>query len=57
MAGWLMTFRKPFFDQFGPAGAAALDDTVDLLRTSLCDSEGRWIAAYVRLRVEAVRLG
>jgi SAM-dependent methyltransferase len=57
MAGWLMTFRKPFFDQFGPAGAAALDDTVDLLRPSLCDSEGRWIADYVRLRVEAARLG
>lgn len=55
MAGWLVTFRKPFFEQFGAESATALDDAVALLRPSLRDSAGGWIADYVRLRVEAVR--
>jgi hypothetical protein len=50
-----MTFRKPFFEQFGAESAAALNDAVELLRPSLRDSAGGWIADYVRLRVEAVR--
>lgn len=57
MAGWLMTFRKPFFDQFAPDSAAAVDEAVDLLRPSLCHGEGTWVADYVRLRVEAVLRG
>lgn len=52
--GWLMLFRKPFFAQFGDAAQEALDETVALLRPSLCDAEGNWTADYVRLRVEAV---
>jgi len=52
--GWLMLFRKPFFAQFGDAAQQALDETVALLRPSLCDAEGNWTADYVRLRVEAV---
>jgi len=52
--GWLATFRKPFFDQFDEKRReAALAHAVDLLRPSLCDSEGRWWADYVRLRVAA----
>ena len=50
---WLMTFRGPFFEQFGSATEAALDDTVGLLRSQLCDGSGNWTADYVRLRVEA----
>jgi SAM-dependent methyltransferase len=52
--GWLMTFRKPFFDRFdGAKREAALDYAVDLLRPSLCDNAGAWTADYVRLRVAA----
>ncbi len=52
--GWLFTFRKPFFDQFGAAEReAALRNTVELLRPSLCDKSGTWTADYVRLRVAA----
>ncbi len=54
MAGWLRTFREPFFAQFGHEAEAALHDVVDLLRPSLCDSSGNWTADYVRLRVDAV---
>ena len=51
MAAWLRTFASPIFEQL-PAGVseAALDETVDLLRWSLCDEQGRWTADYVRLR-------
>ena len=53
MSGWLMTFRAPFFKQFGNECEAALQETVELLRPSLCDESGGWTADYVRLRVEA----
>lgn len=56
MSGWLMTFRSPFFEQFGTDCDAALADVVALLRPSLCDENGVWTADYVRLRVEAVKL-
>ena len=52
--GWLMAFRKPFFDQFPEAGRAEVVKTiVDLLRPVLADQSGRWSADYVRLRVRA----
>lgn len=55
MAAWLMVFRRPFFDQFAePERSAVVDEVVDLLRPSLCDSEGVWTGDYVRLRVEAL---
>lgn len=54
MAGWLNTFRKPFFDQFeGAKRGQALSDVVELLRPVLCDKENIWTADYVRIRVEA----
>jgi SAM-dependent methyltransferase len=54
MEGWLMTFRKPFFDQFLPqTREEALRHTVELLRPSLCGRDGVWTADYVRLRVAA----
>lgn len=52
--GWLMLFRKPFFQQFGNEAESALAECIDLLRPSLCDARGNWTADYVRLRVEAV---
>jgi SAM-dependent methyltransferase len=57
MAAWLRTFAGPIFDQLPPdVRDAALDETVDLLRWSLCDAQGRWTADYVRLRFEAKRV-
>jgi SAM-dependent methyltransferase len=54
MAAWLRTFASPVFEQL-PADAreGAIDETVDLLRWSLCDEQGRWTADYVRLRFAA----
>ena len=53
--GWLMLFRKPFFQQFENESEKALAETVELLRPALCDGRGNWTADYVRLRVEAVK--
>jgi trans-aconitate methyltransferase len=55
ISGWLMLFRKPFFQQFETEAENALAETVDLLRPALCDAHGNWTADYVRLRVEAVK--
>jgi len=54
MAAWLRTFAGPVFEQL-PAGAreGAIDETVDLLRWSLCDEQGQWTADYLRLRFAA----
>jgi len=54
MAAWLRTFAGPIFEQL-PAAARehAIDETVDLLRWSLCDERGQWSADYVRLRFAA----
>jgi SAM-dependent methyltransferase len=54
MAAWLRTFAGPIFEQLPEdERAAALDETVDLLRWSLCDEQERWTADYVRLRFAA----
>lgn len=54
MANWLLTFRKPFFEQFGEDGSAhVLEEVVTILKPSLCDDAGQWTADYVRLRVAA----
>jgi len=57
MAAWLRTFAGPIFEQL-PANVreSAVDETVELLRWSLCDQEGRWTADYVRLRFVAAGL-
>lgn len=55
MAGWLQTFRKPFFDQFaGEEREKVLEEAVTLLEPCLRDSGGTWTADYVRLRFRAV---
>jgi SAM-dependent methyltransferase len=53
--GWLMLFRKPFFQQFEEQAENALTEAIELLRPALCDANGNWTADYVRLRVEAVK--
>jgi SAM-dependent methyltransferase len=55
MEAWLRTFAGPVFEQL-PADArkGAIDETVDLLRWSSCDEQGRWTADYVRLRFAAI---
>lgn len=52
--GWLMLFRKPFFQQFESEAENVLRETIELLRPALRDGDGNWTADYVRLRVEAV---
>lgn len=52
--GWILHFRKPFFDQFDEATRfQVIRDVVDLLEPCLCDGEGNWTADYVRLRFHA----
>ncbi len=56
MEGWLHTFAVPILDRL-PASlqAGVIKDVVDLLRPSLCDSDGNWTADYVRLQVLATK--
>ncbi|MCB1480341.1 MAG: methyltransferase domain-containing protein [Rhodobiaceae bacterium] len=54
IAGWMETFRAPFFAQYGGGKREeVLSDLEDLLRPALCDDSGQWTADYVRLRVRA----
>jgi len=54
MAGWLDTFANPFYAAVSHDDRTAVrDETVALLRHSLCDEDGNWIADYVRLRFAA----
>ena len=56
MDAWLRTFASTVFAPLDEtAREAALSETVDLLRPSLCDSQGRWTADYMRLRFSARR--
>ena len=56
MDGWLRTFGRYFFDQFEEADrTVALNEVLELLRPSLCDSQGRWTADHVRLRFSTER--
>lgn len=58
LKGWLVTFRKPFFEQYEPGTRQRiLDEIEDMLAPSLRDSAGRWTADYVRLRVAARKPG
>ena len=56
MAIWLNTFRNGVLDRLPPAArAAALTQTVSLLRPILADPTDEWTADYVRLRFHATR--
>jgi hypothetical protein len=57
MDGWLKTFGRSFFEQFAePDRSEVLTEVMELLRPSLCDSDGRWTADHIRLRFAAVRV-
>ena len=54
MAAWLRTFAGWAFDPLPEwERESAFDETVELLRPTLCDSRGRWTADYTRLRFAA----
>jgi hypothetical protein len=56
MEGWLRTFGRSFFDQFlEPQRTAVLGEVIELLRPSLCDTNGVWTADHIRLRFFAER--
>ncbi|MBB5058877.1 trans-aconitate methyltransferase [Granulicella aggregans] len=56
MEVWLNTFRNGVLDRLAGADRAqAVARTLELLRPVLCDSDGNWIADYVRLRFRAIR--
>ena len=52
LRGWLLTFRRPYFDAMPqPQRAQVLDELEALLAPALRDYRGQWTADYVRLRV------
>ena len=54
MRGWLETFRRGVLaDLSAGMKEVVLEETVELLRPSLCDEAGNWTADYVRLRFKA----
>lgn len=56
MESWLNTFRNGVLDLLEPKDrAAAIAETVGLLKPILCDMDGNWTGDYVRLRFYAVR--
>jgi trans-aconitate methyltransferase len=56
MATWLNTFRNGVLGQLTPTDRTeAIDRTVALLKPVLSDSDGNWVADYVRLRFHATR--
>ena len=56
--GWLETFSQPFLGSLEKTDRkAAMGEIADLLRPSLCDSDGNWTADYMRIRFAAVKPG
>jgi trans-aconitate methyltransferase len=56
MESWLNTFRNGVLDQLNPTDrATVLTQTVSLLEPILCDTDGNWVADYVRLRFHATK--
>ncbi len=56
MKGWLETFINPMIAGLsGDDRVEAIDETVALLANALRDTEGNWIADYVRLRFAATK--
>lgn len=54
MRAWLETFAHGFLALLPePDRDAAIQETVELLRPTLCDQGGQWTADYIRLRFRA----
>jgi hypothetical protein len=57
MKGWLETFGRSFFEQFEePERTQIFAEVIELLRPSLCDTDGVWTADHIRLRFAAERV-
>jgi len=57
MKGWLETFGRSFFEQFEePERERIFAEVIELLRPSLCDTDGVWTADHIRLRFAAERV-
>jgi len=56
VVGWLETFAQPFAAALTePERPAFFQSVMDACRPTLCDSDGRWHADYVRLRFSATK--
>ncbi len=56
MEGWLTTLGGAMINRLPePLREPARREVTELLRPTLCDSDGTWYADYVRLRVKAVK--
>jgi SAM-dependent methyltransferase len=55
MTGWLETFGRSFFEQFEEP-EQIFTEVIELLRPSLCDTDGVWTADHIRLRFAAERV-
>jgi trans-aconitate methyltransferase len=56
MKAWLETFAESFTSPLLPSERSLfLSEVQELLRPRLCDTEGRWIADYTRLRFKVVK--
>jgi trans-aconitate methyltransferase len=58
MVGWLKTFRQGFLDTMNVPSEkqpALWQEISDFLKPSLCDTQGNWVADYVRLRFSAYK--
>lgn len=54
--GWLEVFAQPFTKSVGESERSGyLEDVKQTLEPALRDSEGNWIADYVRLRFKAIK--
>lgn len=54
MTAWLETFAQTFTAALPPSERTSyLEEVQEMLRTELCDAEGRWTADYTRLRFAA----
>ena len=56
ISGWLETFAETFTSKLALADRPQfIDEVREVLRPQLCDSNGKWIADYTRLRFAAQR--
>jgi trans-aconitate methyltransferase len=58
MVGWLTTFRQGFLDAMDVphhAQPALREEIAAFLTPILCDTQGNWMADYVRLRFSAIK--
>lgn len=56
VGGWLKTFAQSFLSALPVTERSRfVSEVVDALRPALCDTDGHWVADYVRLRFSATK--